>query len=350
MFGPFESVLGQPVRLEAEIDGGCASGVDLSAGLGHRDVELGYREVGIDDALELISRICCWSSVSHSYAFCRAVESACGISVSEGHQAARALLAEYERIASHLRFLSLLGRALCDDILFMGPRRYLSMIRKVLTRSTGNPFSFDALVPGGVHPRVDVKRLEALVEESGVLERDVRFWRKKLSLAGYRLSGAHLGPGDTERKAVSAVAFRAAGSGQDSRVGKNAYGYYRHVSLEAAGADGGKAIDRAMVVLSEVVSSLGIIGEAFRAAEADSDSIKGVVVGKGSGTGVCESPPGAVEHRVFLSSEGEVIRNRVSCAVDQIARLAGPALSGVAYQDLVPSFLTLYICASCLDR
>lgn len=347
--GPFDPCLREPLVIEVEIEGGCVTKAELRAGLGRRDVEQGFDGLVPDEALDLVARICGRASMAHSFAFCQALEAASRIEVEPGPSALRVVLAEYERIAAHLGVISDTGRSLEDDIVYRGPRRYMARIRDAFGTATGTPFGFGAIVPGGVKLPGGAEAIDMLSGIHRPLERESSFWEKKMALSRKRLSGARLllesMPGD----GPPAPAFRASGYDRDLRSGENAYGLYGELACEPVVARGGRALDRLLVLTGEIRASLSIIRQAGdRGPEPGTPGE--IAFRKGNGVGVSESPEGAVEHLVFLGSEGRIIRNRVNCAAAGVAEAVCAALEGVNYEDLVPSLLSFNLCAACLDR
>lgn len=346
--GPFDTGMRQPLMIECELEGACVTSARLRYGLGRRGVEMAFEGVTPAEGQYLAARICARSSIAHSLAFCHAAEDAAGVELEEGPAAFRVVLAEYERIASHLEVISDVGRSLEDDIVYHGPRRYLARVREAFTGASGNPFGRGMVVPGGLSVEGSEDAISGLADIRGALRRDSGFWEAKLKLSGARLRSARLPGGSDPGDKRSAPAFRASGDSADLRSGETAYGYYSDLDCRPVTREGGTALDRLLVLTSEIRASLDIIKEAGGKARPPGSPGE-FPSGRGTGVGVCESPSGGVEHRVFLGSGGRVIRNRISAQVAAVAEVTGDALSGIRYEDLVPTALSFNLCAACLD-
>ncbi len=347
-FGPFDSGIRQPFLIECDIEGALIAAASFRSGFGRRNVELAFEGAGIVEARRLAERICAASSIAHSLAFCQAVEEAEGVEVEDGPAALRVVFAEYERIAAHLGVISDAGRSLEDDIVYRGPLRYISRVRLAFKEASGNPFAFGMVVPGGVSVEGSLEAIRGLSDIRSALERDCSFWGAKLKASRARLLGARLPGGSVAGEPPSAPAFRASGSDIDLRSQKGAYGYYSNLEYKPVTRRDGTALDRLLLLAAEVRASLGVIEDAGGGLEQVEEPEEFPSNG-GNGVGVCESPTGAVEHRVSLGPGRVVIHDRIGTHVEAVAGHVGEALAGVMYEDLVPSVLSFNLCSACID-
>jgi len=344
-FGPFDSGIRQPFLIECDIEGAQITAASFQSGFGRRNVELAFEGASIVEASRLAARICAASSIAHSVAFCQAVEEAEGVEVEDGPAALRVVFAEYERIASHLGVISDAGRSLEDDIVYRGPLRYISRVRLAFKEASGNPFGFGMVVPGGISVEGSLETISGLCDIRRALKRDCSFWEAKLKASRARLLGARL-PGGSESH--SAPAFRASGIDVDLRSGKDACGYYSNLEYKPVTRRDGTALDRLLLLAAEVRASLGVIEEAGGGLEQVEEPEEFPSRG-GDGVGVCESPTGAVQHRVSLGPGRVVIHNKIETQVEAVAGHVGDALAGIMYEDLVPSVLSFNLCSACID-
>jgi Ni,Fe-hydrogenase III large subunit len=350
--GPFDTALRQPLLLECEIEDAVIRGAEVRRAAGEANLELAFEGVTPLEGAALASHRCARSAVHHAAAFCAAVEDAAGIEVPAEQGAMRATLMEWGRIASHLEVVSDIARAIEDDLVYGRPRRYLAAIREGFERLCGNPFGFGSIVPGGVVIEGDLGALGFLDHACGTLARDASFWAWKLRLSKGRLATGRLTRSALPEKHPPATAFRAGGSTSDLRSGEAAAGFYEEVAFRPVVRDGGSTLDRAFVLLGEIDASLALIARAGKALNDFSGLPEPVRMtsGKGSGVGECESPHGGLEYRVFLGSEGRIMRVRAASAADAVAGLAGHTLKGVPFEDVAPAFISLNLCAACMRQ
>jgi formate hydrogenlyase subunit 5 len=346
--GPFDSCHRQPVLLECELEGARVTGASLEVGVGRHGVARGFEGLMPMEGLELANRICARSSIAHSIAYCQALEEACGIPVEAPADAFRVVLAEYERMASHLGVVSDVGRALADDVLYREPRRHLERIRSALQEASGSPFGFGMVVPGGAAMSGDGAALRALSRTWKKLERECGSWGRRLLLSRARLRSSRLPAGSFDDDTPGAPALRAAGLGRDARSAETAYGYYTSFYYRPVVREGGTALDRLQLLLAEIRSSIGVIRKVSSSEKIAPVSTPDIRFRGGNGVGIAESPEGAVEHRLFLGSGGKIIRNRVASAVSEVAARTPLALEGAFYEDIAPALISLYLCEPCL--
>lgn len=345
--GPFDTALRQPVLVECGIEGATISSAEIRSWLPPGLMERCFDGLDPLEGQGLAGRICSRSSIAHSLAYCQAVEEASGIEVESQAAAFRAVAAEYERIASHLGAISDVGRALCDDVVCRGPRRYITRVRKAFEEASGSAFGFGMIVPGGGLVNGGTRRIRELSGMWKALERDCGFWGLKLKLSGARLRSSALPVGAMDEDTPPAPAFRAAGLARDARSGENAYGAYRDFYYRPVVREGGTALDRCMLLLGEVRASIAVIRKLSDAEGVSPGPVPEVHFRSGRGVGISESPEGAVEHTVFLGSEGRIIRNRVRCAASAVALAAPQAIAGAFYEDVAPAVISLCLCAAC---
>lgn len=346
--GPFDPVLRIPLNVKCEIDGGMVTSASVEEIAPSVEAGPAYEGISLEEGAVLASHTCARSAVHHAAAFCEAVEGAHGIEVPASHAAMRVVLSEWTRIASHLEVVSDVGRAVADDLVCARPRRHLFYIRSALNEACGNPFGFGTVVPGGVRLAGDPGRLDRLGDSMRALERDCGFLAWRTGISRSRLSAKGLRRGDLPETHPPAPAFRASGSRGDLRCGGDAHGFYAGLDCAPVTREGGTALDRVLVLLGEIVSSIAIIGKARAAAREPDRPLEEFSSGKGSSSGAWESPHGALEYRVLSGSGGRIIRVRAFGAARDVAGLAPGALSGTPFEDAAASIVSLNLCNRCM--
>src|SRR5919199_2590725 len=101
--GPFHPVWRGPQRFDLKLAGEHIADVEYQDGFNERGCAERLPRLDLPQALHLVTRICGTCSFAHSLAFCQALEQLCGIAVAERAGMLRCVIAELERIASHLR-------------------------------------------------------------------------------------------------------------------------------------------------------------------------------------------------------------------------------------------------------
>ncbi|MBU1672420.1 MAG: nickel-dependent hydrogenase large subunit [Actinobacteria bacterium] len=346
--GPYDSVLRTPLLVETVLEDDQVREATVRYSPGARGVELRFEAASPTDAVALTERICARSSVAHATAFCMAVEDACGLEIEPGAEALRLVLAECERIASHLETVSDVGLAIEDEVAYRLPRRYLPRLRDLFTALAGNPFGFGLLEPGGL--RVEAEpQMDSLNRLLGPLRRDSRFVERKLALSRARLGGHSRTVAVSEDEPVASPALRAAGLRRDLRAGETAYGMYSRLPYRPVFSEGGGALDRVRVLMGEVRASIELIEKAMAYENLSPGHRVAAPLRAGNGMGAVEGPEGSIVYRVFLGSEGRIIRVRIGTAAPLVAETAEVSLRRLSFEDVPAALASFGLCAACLE-
>lgn|GEM_PF-1310116 len=347
--GPLRASTRQPLLLECDVEDMAITSARLTAVAEPTSYAPGFEGASPADGADFASRLCARSSVHLALAFSMAVEDALGVEVPDDHAALRVALCEWARIASHLEVVSDVARALEDDLVYGRPRRYIHRIRSAFEDACGNAFAFGAVVPGGVALAAESGAADLLGALGGygeTLERDATFWARKLWLSRARLTRGRLDASSLQGEA-SAAALRASGSPMDLRAGEGS-GPYAGLRYKPVTREGGTALDRALVLLGEIGASARLIRKVREAASGCVGRPAEASSRKGTGVGAVESPHGAVDCRVFLASDGKIIRARLTSDADLLADVAASAVEGALFEDAVPVLASLSLCPCCM--
>ncbi|GAI28040.1 unnamed protein product, partial [marine sediment metagenome] len=121
--GPVHPSLKEPMTFNFEIYGEHIENVNLAPGDNHRGIEFMGMQRNPIQIIYLAERICGICSASHPFAFCKAVENAVGIEVPERAQYIRVIIAELERIHSHILWAGVAAHELgFDSVLYLSWR------------------------------------------------------------------------------------------------------------------------------------------------------------------------------------------------------------------------------------
>ena len=168
--GPQHPALKEPGHFRITVDGEIVTDVDVRLGYAHRGVEKATEERNWVQNLYLLERICGICSHIHATAYCLGVEQLAGVTPSPRAQAIRVLVAELERIHSHLLWLGVAAHEAGFDTLFMYSWRDRETVMDLLEGLTGNRVNYSVNVLGGV--KCDVGQTSnAILEGLDFLER-----------------------------------------------------------------------------------------------------------------------------------------------------------------------------------
>ncbi|KPV62298.1 MAG: Membrane-bound hydrogenase subunit alpha [Candidatus Bathyarchaeota archaeon BA1] len=136
--GPVHPALKEPIHFKVVVRREEILDVDVRLGYAHRGIEALAETRNLIQALYLIERICGICSHSHTTCFTQAIEEIGGIQPSDRALYLRTLIAELERIHSHLLWLGVVAYEIGFDTLFMFTWRIREKIMDLFEEITGN--------------------------------------------------------------------------------------------------------------------------------------------------------------------------------------------------------------------
>jgi ech hydrogenase subunit E len=148
--GPQHPALKEPGHFEFTVDGEIVTRATVRLGYAHRGIEKAVESRNWVQSLYLLERVCGICSHAHAMTFCLGVEKLAGVVAPPRAQAIRELVAELERIHSHLLWLGVTAHQAGFDTLFMYSWRDRESVMDALESLTGNRVNYSANVLGGV--------------------------------------------------------------------------------------------------------------------------------------------------------------------------------------------------------
>jgi ech hydrogenase subunit E len=168
--GPQHPALKEPGHFELVVDGEIVQFASVRLGYVHRGIEKAVETRSWVQNLYLLERICGICSHIHATAYCLGVEKLAGVTVPLRAQAIRTLIAELERIHSHLLWLGVAAHQAGFDALFMYSWRDRETIMDILEALTGNRVNYSANVLGGVKYDITPEHAETIHQGLDFLE------------------------------------------------------------------------------------------------------------------------------------------------------------------------------------
>jgi len=316
--GPFHPILEEPEFFELHVDGENVVGIDITIGWSHRGIELLSEHKTWDQVPFLVERVCGICSCSHPYAYVKAVEDLLQLEVPLKAQYIRAIVAELERLHSHLLWTGLAGHFLGYNTVFMWTWKYREPLLDVLEATTGNRNHYAMLRIGGVRrdvPREEIPNIRKMLDEleknntlltNAILDDPVIHARTKgvgiLDLEKCREYGA-LGP-----------TARAGGYDIDARR-DHPIDAYDKVDFDVILRENGDVFDKAVVRQLENFEAIKIIRQSLDELEKmGEDQELWTEIGKvpaGEGIGVYEAPRGEVLHYIRSNGKNMPMRHKI---------------------------------------
>jgi NADH-quinone oxidoreductase subunit D len=179
--GPQHPALKEPSSFQFTVDGETVTDAAVHLGYAHRGIEKAVEQRNWVQNLYLLERICGICSHIHATAYCLGVEKLAGVEVPPRAQAIRLLVAELERIHSHMLWLGVAAHEAGFDTLFMYSWRDRETVMDILEGLTGNRVNYSANILGGVKYDVDNAQTETILKGIDDLEERTRHYRHVVS-------------------------------------------------------------------------------------------------------------------------------------------------------------------------
>ena len=365
--GPIHPALKEPVMFEFEIEGERIVNVDFKVGHVHRGIEWIGTQKNPLQILPIAERICGICNISHPIAFCIAVENAAGIDVPERAQYIRVIVAELERIHSHILWAGVAAHEIgFDSVLFL-TWRVREKVLDLIEYLTGNRITKAMFTVGGVRRDITEDQYPKIREALNYYKEMFNklkhvFLDDKTVMMRSRDCGILTKKEALELCAVGPTA-RASGVKKDVRV-DYAYAAYGDLDIKTVTPDAvtgevkGDVYDRIIVRLLEVAQSVDIIEQCLDnmpsgdlAAEAKPAKLLALLrKAVGEGVGRAEAPRGEVIHYVKLTGEEHPYTWKVRAPTYNNLMPWVPMLMGEQIADIPIVAASTDPCMSCTNR
>lgn len=365
--GPVHPSLKEPMTFNFEIYGERIEKVNLAPGDNHRGIEFMGMQRNPIQIIYLAERICGICSASHPFAFCQAVENAAGIEVPERAQYIRVIIAELERIHSHILWAGVAAHELgFDSVLYLSWRAREEVL-DLLEYLTGNRINYGIFMIGGVRRDITEKHIprikKTLEYYKDVYPKLEDIFLNDPTIALRTKNVGILTREDALRLCAVGPTARASGVTKDVRQDQP-YAAYADLEVKAITPDvltgevKGDVYDRIIVRLLELSQSVQIIEQCL------DNMPSGEIINepklvkllnqlkktKGMGIGRHEAPRGECIHYVKLNEaeNPEVWKARAPTYNNLMTWV--PMLIGQQIADIPIVIASIDPCIACMDR
>lgn len=352
--GPQHPALKEPGHFEFTVEGELVTAATVRLGYAHRGIEKATEGRNWVQNLYLLERICGICSHVHATAYCLGVERLAGVSAPPRAQAIRQLVAELERIHSHLLWLGVTAHEAGFDTLFMYSWRDRETVMDILEQLSGNRVHYSANVLGGVKFDLDKVQVEAIQRGLDFLEERTRHYLAVVSedaLFQQRTHGVgRMNLEQADRLGVVGPTARASGLARDVRV-DSPYAAYHDFPVKAALLAAGDLAARVIVRLHELFESYRVIRQLVAnlpAGELTARMPRKIKAGETISR--VEAPRGELFY--FIKSNGSDMPERIHVRTPTLCNMAS-VLSlaiGSKLADMPMILAGMDPCFSCNDR
>jgi membrane-bound hydrogenase subunit alpha len=366
--GPIHPALKEPINFTFTMNGEVIEEVDFAPGRAHRGIEwMGMRRNPVQ-ILHLCDRICGICGVHHALAFAQAVEQIAEVEVPDRAYYVRTIIAEFERIQSHILWAGVAAHELGFDTLFYLAWQLREESVDVIEYITGNRVNYGIIMLGGtrrdITPDMFPRLEQALRYYEGLLEKMINLFLHDKTIAMRCKNTGIL----TKRRALELATVgptsRASGLAMDVRI-DSPYAAYGDLDFDMVLPDiyssetTGDVYDRIVVRIFEIKQSIDIIRQCMKqmpdgpvlAEEKYAKLLMNLKKASGEAFARVEAPRGEDMHYVRMNGKQEapeMWKVKASTYSNQMAWVE--ILKGEQIADIPIIVASIDPCMSCTDR
>jgi len=351
--GPWHPLQEEPEFFTLTVDGETVVDIDVSIGYNHRGIEKLSERKSFDQATFVIERICGICSTSHPFAYTRAVEDIIPVEVPERAKYIRTIVAEGERVHSHLLWFGLAGHFLGYNTVYHWVWKLREEILDVLEILTGNRNNYAMFKPGGVRRDINADDIPLVVKKIDSIVPTLDRLKKAVlddPVLHVRLKGIGI---LTKEEAIDYCALgptsRASGVAKDVR--KNApYGAYDRVNWDMIVTENGDVFDKVVVRILEVYESIKIMKTCLSELPAGEIDLNIKDIPPGEGIGAHEAPRGETFHYVRSDGTNRPARHKVRAPTFMNLPTYRATVIGETISDATIILAAIDPCYCCTER
>jgi NADH-quinone oxidoreductase subunit D len=352
--GPQHPALKEPGHFEFTVDGEIVTNATVRLGYVHRGIEKGAEDRNWTQNLYLVERVCGICSHVHALALALGAEQLAGISAPPRAQAIRTLVAELERIHSHMLWLGVAAHEGGFDTLFMYSWRDRETVMDLLEGLTGNRVHYSVNLIGGVKFDVSDEQVQAIRKGIDFLEERTHFYMHVVTTDQTFLARTQ-GVGQMslrQAELFGAVGPTARASGVNLDIRDSApYAAYPDFPIRVITGTKGDLEERFIVRINELFESYRLIREILaRMPEGELTTRVPRKIPAGETVSRVEAPRGELFY--FLKSAGGEKPDRMKIRTPSLCNWASVMQLAVGHKlaDMPMMLVGIDPCFSCNDR
>ena len=352
--GPQHPALKEPGNFILSMKGEQVMEMGVRLGYNHRGIEKACEQRSYLNDMYLLERICGICSHSHSTAYVQAVEEIAGIQVPARGLYLRTLVAELERIHSHLLWLGVAGHEIGFDTLLMYSWRDRELVLDLLQSLTGNRVNYGFNTIGGVRKDITDEQKQDILAALKPLTERTKYYAEiagqELTLIKRLKDVGRLSKEDVIRLGVTGPTARASGVNRDIRK-DDPYAIYSLLDFDVVTAETCDVYGRTLVRVGELFQTYKMIAQILN--ELPDGPITAKVprkIPKGQAISRYEAPRGEDFH--FVRGNGTDKPERVKVRAPTLPNLQAVSMmmKGGYLADMPITLAAIDPCFSCTDR
>lgn len=352
--GPYHPALEEPFKLSIRCKGEVVEDVEIEVGFVHRAIELLAQQRNYVQNLVLVERVCGICSNIHTLAFAMAAEQIAGIHVPDRARFIRTILAELERLHSHLLWAGVGSEDIGFQTMFMEIYALREKVMDVLEMISGNRVHYAMNCIGGVNrditdPQVVLKTVREI--RAGIEKTVVPIFTKNRTIAARMRGVGRLSTEDAVKYGVVGPIARASGLATDIRH-DFPYAAYQDLGFQMVIQESCDVMARVVVRALEMLESCRLIEKALLELPAGpiQHPERVTVIPAGETLARVEAPRGELVY--YLKSDGtdRPVRVKIRTPSDLNIPSIRAMVRGQALGDMSIIQASVDPCCSCTDR
>ncbi len=351
--GPYHIALEEPYKIEVDCEGETVVGSSLKVGFNFRGIEWLAQRKNITQSIALLERVCGICSNVHGMSFCMTLERIGNIEVPERGQHIRMVMAELERLHSHLLWAGVAAELIGFETLFMQIFRLRESVMDTLESISGNRVNYSMNRIGGVNRDIlDHAKIRNVVHDIRSVTESalIPLLTTDKSVIARCEGVGTLTKGDAIAYGAVGPVARASGLDTDLRRDQP-YLAYSKVEFAVPVQTAGDVMSRVVVRALEIVESCKIIHQVLdRMPQGPIHAGEIYSVPEGDAVVRIEAPRGEVFY--FIASNGSDTPVRVKVRTPSFANIPAVAamVKGANLADVPLIQAAVDPCYSCTDR
>jgi len=351
--GPMHPLQEEMEFFQLTVDGEIVTDIDVRLSYNHRGIEKISESLQFDQIPLLVSRICGICSATHPLAFVQAVEEIADVKIPERARYVRTLIAELERIHSHILWVGLAGHFIGYDTVFMWAWKYREPVLDLLEVITGNRNNYGNVLVGGCREDISEDIIPKIRTDLDNIEKKMDMITKAVlddPILHARLKGVGvLKKQDAVNYAVTGPTARASGVGIDVRR-DDPYAAYADLDWEVCVQEEGDVFAKAVVRLLETFESIKMVKQALKKLPDGPVTTEVREIPPGEGCGHAEAPRGETFHYVRSDGSNRPVRHKARAPSYVNVPSFKASCIGGKLADVLITLAAVDPCYSCTER
>jgi ech hydrogenase subunit E len=353
--GPYHPALEEPYKLDLLCEGETVRGAELRIGFNFRSIEHLAEKRNFVQVIALMERVCGICSNVHTMSICQALERLADLTPPPRAQYIRVIMAELERLHSHVLWAGIAGKLMGFKTMFMTCFLLREKVMDALEIISGNRVNYAMNRVGGVNR--DITDPEQVLGVVDALEKEITrviipIFTTNRTVLDRCASVGVLTKEEAKAYGVVGPTARASGVPQDIRRAAP-YAAYQEMGFSVPVEDAGDVRARLVVRALEILESCRILRQALRKLPAGDfwGPTEQVQVPAGTALSRIEGPRGEVLYSVTADGENDTPQ-RVKVRTPTYANMPSVRLmlrnARLADAPLIQA--SVDPCYSCTDR